>query len=216
MAIGLVVGDRRRARARGLLRWSPLPDRSLYPIAVVLAAGVIYGAAAVAHGSGFLAVFVAGIVVGDLEYDARRAVRHFDSALADLGELAVFVALGLTIDLAFIADEGLWWRGLVLAVAPRLRRPAARRRPAAPAAMRLTGATRLHRLERPQGRGPDPARVARRRRRGRRRRGDLRDRVRRRPLLGRRPGHARADRGGAARRADGRPLTAVTAASPTR
>ena len=43
-------------------------------------------------------------------------MRHFHSALADLGELAVFVALGLTIDLGFIGSEGLWWRGLVLAV----------------------------------------------------------------------------------------------------
>ena len=116
MSIGLVVGIAGAVALGGLLRWSPLPDRTLYPIAVVLAAGAIYGAAAVAHGSGFLAVFVAGIIVGDLEYDARRAVRSFNSALSDLGELAAFVALGLTIDLAFIADEGLWWRGLVLAV----------------------------------------------------------------------------------------------------
>jgi len=116
MAIGLVVGVAGALALGGLIRWSPLPDRTLYPIAVVLAAGAIYGAAAVAHGSGFLAVFVAGIIVGDLQYDARRAVRAFNSALSDLGELAAFVALGLTIDLAFIADEGLWWRGLVLAV----------------------------------------------------------------------------------------------------
>jgi cell volume regulation protein A len=116
MSIGLVVGIAGAVALGGLLRWSPLPDRTLYPIAVVLAAGAIYGAAAVAHGSGFLAVFVAGIIVGDLQYDARRAVRAFNSALSDLGELAAFVALGLTIDLAFIADEGLWWRGLVLAV----------------------------------------------------------------------------------------------------
>ena len=116
MSIGLVVGIAGAVALGGLLRWSPLPDRTLYPIAVVLAAGAIYGAAAVAHGSGFLAVFVAGIIVGDLQYEARRAVRSFNSALSDLGELAAFVALGLTIDLAFIADEGLWWRGLVLAV----------------------------------------------------------------------------------------------------
>ena len=116
MSIGLVVGIAGALALGGLIRWSPLPDRTLYPIAVVLAAGAIYGAAAVAHGSGFLAVFVAGIIVGDLKYDARRAVRAFNSALSDLGELAAFVALGLTIDLAFIADEGLWWRGLVLAV----------------------------------------------------------------------------------------------------
>ena len=116
MSIGLVVGIAGAVALGSLIRWSPLPDRTLYPITVVLSAGAIYGAAAVAHGSGFLAVFVAGILVGDLEYDARRAVRSFNSALSDLGELAAFVALGLTIDLAFIADEGLWWRGLVLAV----------------------------------------------------------------------------------------------------
>ena len=40
----------------------------------------------------------------------------FNSALSDLGELAAFVALGLTVDLTLIADEGLWWRGLLLAV----------------------------------------------------------------------------------------------------
>ena len=100
----------------GLLRRVPLPDRTLYPIAVILAAGVVYGTAGVAHGSGFLAVFVAGILVGDLRYPARTAVRTFNSALADLGELAAFVALGLTVELGFIGDEGLWWRGLVLAV----------------------------------------------------------------------------------------------------
>ena len=116
MSVGLVVGVAGALAIVGLLRYVPLPDRTLYPIALILAAGVVYGTAAVAHGSGFLAVFVAGILVGDLRYPARTAVRTFNSALADLGELAAFVALGLTVQLAFIGDEGLWWRGLVLAM----------------------------------------------------------------------------------------------------
>jgi cell volume regulation protein A len=115
MGVGLVVGLVGAGALVVLLRAAPLPDRTLYPITVILAAGAIYGAAAVLHGSGFLAVFVAGILVGDLRFKARRAVRSFNSALTDLGELAAFVALGLTIDLTFIADEGLWWRGVVLA-----------------------------------------------------------------------------------------------------
>jgi cell volume regulation protein A len=82
---------------------------------VILAVGAIYGTATVATGSGFLAVFVAGILVGDMQYAARKAVRSFNSALTDLGELAAFVALGLTVDLALIGDAGLWWQGLVLA-----------------------------------------------------------------------------------------------------
>ena len=115
MGIGLAVGVAGAAVLVWLIRHAPIPDRTLYPVAVMLAAGLIYGAAAVIHGSGFLAVFVAGILVGDLAYADRSEVRRFNSALSDLGELAAFVALGLTIDLAFIAEEGLWWRGLVLA-----------------------------------------------------------------------------------------------------
>jgi cell volume regulation protein A len=99
-----------------MIRWAPFPDRTLYPVAVILMVGVVYGAATVAHGSGFLAVFVAGILVGDLRFEARRAVRAFNAALGELGELATFVALGLTVDLAFIGDEGLWWRGIVFVV----------------------------------------------------------------------------------------------------
>jgi len=116
MGVGLAVGVAGAVALVWLQRHAPIPDRTLYPIAVMLGAGAIYGAAAVAHGSGFLAVFVAGILVGDLQYPERSVVRSFNSALSELGELAAFVALGLTIDLALIADEGLWWRGLVLAV----------------------------------------------------------------------------------------------------
>jgi cell volume regulation protein A len=116
MSVGLVVGVAGALTITTLIRSVPLPDPTLYPVAVILAAGAIYGAAGVAHGSGFLAVFVAGILLGDLRFPARRAVRAFNSALADLGELAAFVALGLTVDLAFITDEGLWWRGLAIAV----------------------------------------------------------------------------------------------------
>jgi potassium/hydrogen antiporter len=116
MGVGLAVGVAGAAAIAAMIRWAPFPDRTLYPVAVILMVGVVYGAATVAHGSGFLAVFVAGILVGDVRFEARRAVRAFNAALGELGELATFVALGLTVDLAFIGDEGLWWRGLLLAV----------------------------------------------------------------------------------------------------
>jgi len=116
MGVGLAVGVAGAAAIAGVIRWAPFPDRTLYPVAVILMVGTIYGAATVARGSGFLAVFVAGILVGDIRFEARRAVRAFNAALGELGELAAFVALGLTVDLAFIGDEGLWWRGLLIAV----------------------------------------------------------------------------------------------------
>ena len=116
MGVGLAVGAVAGVVMLQAFRRVPLPDRSLYPLAVILGAGVVYGLAAVAHGSGFLAVFVAGIVLGDAEIPEHREVHHFQSALADLGELAVFVALGLTVDLGYILSGSLWWEGLVLAV----------------------------------------------------------------------------------------------------
>ncbi len=116
MGVGLAVGVAGAAAIAAVIRWAPFPDRTLYPVAVILMVGTIYGAATVARGSGFLAVFVSGILVGDVRFDARRAVRAFNAALGELGELAAFVALGLTVNLAFIGDEGLWWRGLVIAV----------------------------------------------------------------------------------------------------
>ena len=115
MGVGLAVGVAGGLVLRKLVGRLVLPEESLYPIAVVLAAGVVYGAATVAHGSGFLAVFVAGIAIGDVAYPERDGVLHFHSTLAALGELAVFIGLGLTIDLGFIVHQGLWWRGLALA-----------------------------------------------------------------------------------------------------
>ena len=192
MAIGLAVGVAGALALAALIRRAPLPDRTLYPIAVILAVGAIYGAAAVAHGSGFLAVFVAGILVGDMRYAARRAVRDFNSALTDLGELAAFVALGLTVDLALIGDAGLWWQGLVLAALLGLViRPLVVTPLLLPARLDwgergfvvwsgLKGAVPILLASLAVVSGTDDAV------------GDLRDRVRGRPLLGGRPGLARA------------------------
>jgi potassium/hydrogen antiporter len=116
VVVGLVVGALAGIAIAAMVRRIAFPERSLFPVAMLLAAGVAYGVGTVAHGSGFLAVFVAGVVAGDVRHRAAREVREFNSAVSDLAELAVFVALGLTVDLGFITDEGLWWHGLVIAV----------------------------------------------------------------------------------------------------
>jgi cell volume regulation protein A len=75
---------------------------------------VIYGAAAVAHGSGFLAVFVAGILIGDAEYPQRRYVERFHTSLASLAEVVVFVGLGLTVHKVNLAP--VWQDGILIAL----------------------------------------------------------------------------------------------------
>jgi cell volume regulation protein A len=99
------------------IRRVPLPSEGLYPLRTLAAAGVIYGLAAVAGGSGFLAVFIAGLVLGDLDLPYKRQVRRFHMALASLAEIVVFVALGLTVNATQLADDNVWRDGLILAVA---------------------------------------------------------------------------------------------------
>ncbi|HEX7310464.1 MAG TPA: potassium/proton antiporter [Gaiellaceae bacterium] len=115
MSIGLLLGV---VGAYGLLlalRLLPLPAEGLYPLLNLAAAGVIYGLASTLHGSGFLAVFVAGILVGDERTPYKEEVESFFTSLASLAEIVMFVALGLTIDFTDLPASA-WSDGVVLAV----------------------------------------------------------------------------------------------------
>jgi potassium/hydrogen antiporter len=117
MTIGLAVGVAGTALLVVFMRRVRLPSEGLYPIRTLAAAGVIYGLAAIAHGSGFLAVFIAGLALGELDVPHKRQIRRFHTALASLAEIVVFVALGLTVNVTQLFDEGVWLDGLLLAVA---------------------------------------------------------------------------------------------------
>jgi cell volume regulation protein A len=99
-----------------LVRRIVLPNPALYPLRTLAFAGAIYGAATVAHGSGFLAVYIAGILIGDADIPAKRGIERFHTSLASLAEIVVFVALGLTIDLTALGENNRWLDGLILAV----------------------------------------------------------------------------------------------------
>lgn len=116
MAIGTAVGVVAAAALVWFMRRVPLPSEGLYPLRTVLCAFVIFGLGVVAHGSGFLAVFVAGILVGDAGAPYKREIQTVHSALAGLGEIVAFVVLGVTIDLSVIARSDVWVPGLVLGV----------------------------------------------------------------------------------------------------
>jgi potassium/hydrogen antiporter len=98
MSVGLVIGVAGAVLMLEAFRRIHLANPALYPLRSLAAAGVIYGAAAVAHGSGFLAVFVAGILIGDARYPHRDDVERFHTSLASLAEVVVFVALGLSVN----------------------------------------------------------------------------------------------------------------------
>jgi potassium/hydrogen antiporter len=115
MAVGLAVGIGGAWALTRLMRHVRLPNPGLYPIRTLAAAGVIYGLASVLHGSGFLAVFIAGLIVGDVPAPYQQDIERFMTSLSSIAEIAVFVAFGLTIDLASF-DASWWVNGVVLAM----------------------------------------------------------------------------------------------------
>jgi potassium/hydrogen antiporter len=117
----MVVGASIGILAGLALRWVAvrvsLPSEGLYPLAVLFAVGTIYGVATVAHGSGFLAVFAAGIALGDGRAPFTTHVERFHSSLAGLGEIVAFVVLGLTVDLGELTHLDVWGTGVLIGAA---------------------------------------------------------------------------------------------------
>jgi len=68
----------------------------------------------VARGWGFLAVFVAGILIGDAGAPYKREVERFHSALANLEEIVAFLVLGITVEISTLARTDVWLPRLVL------------------------------------------------------------------------------------------------------
>jgi cell volume regulation protein A len=115
MSVGLAIGVVGGLLLSPLLSRIRLSSPALYPLQTLAAAGVVYGTASVAHGSGFLAVFVAGILVGEAPLPHKGEIERFHTSLASLAEIVVFVALGLTVDVTDLGHQNVWLDGLLLA-----------------------------------------------------------------------------------------------------
>ncbi|MEV5435203.1 potassium/proton antiporter [Streptomyces sp. NPDC052682] len=92
-AIGLAVGW----LGSWGLRHVALPASGLYPIAVMAIAVMAYAAGAMAHGSGFLAVYLAAMVMGNAKLPHWPATRGFADGLGWIAQIGMFVLLGLLV-----------------------------------------------------------------------------------------------------------------------
>jgi NhaP-type Na+/H+ and K+/H+ antiporter len=90
-AIGVAVG------LLGLLflRRVALPATGLYPVAVLALIVAGYGAADLARASGFLAVYAAAVLLGNVRLPHGPATRGFAEAVGWLAQIGLFVMLGL-------------------------------------------------------------------------------------------------------------------------
>ena len=115
MAVGTAIGVAGGLALLMFMRRVPLPSEGLYSPRVLAGVLVIFGLAVVARGSGFLAVFVAGILIGDEPAPYKREIQRFHSSLASLAEIVAFVLLGLTMPLSALGSAGTWPAGLAIA-----------------------------------------------------------------------------------------------------
>lgn len=117
MVIGLAVGLLGGRALLVFMRRVALPSEGLYSLRTLASSLMLYGIATLAHGSGFLAVFVAGIVIGEARAPYKPEIKRFHAALAGLAEIVAFAVLGLTVDLNVVAHADVWIPGLILGVA---------------------------------------------------------------------------------------------------
>jgi cell volume regulation protein A len=94
-ALGVLVGYGVGRGAVWITQRIRLDAPGLYPVLMSAAALCAYGAAGAAGGSGFLSVYIAGIVAGSGRLPFRRGILLFHDGLAWLSQMVMFLLLGL-------------------------------------------------------------------------------------------------------------------------
>ncbi|WP_371548664.1 potassium/proton antiporter [Streptomyces sp. NBC_00554] len=112
LAIGAAIGIAVGFLGSYGLRHVALPASGLYPIAVMAIAVVAYAAGALAHGSGFLAVYLASMLLGNAKLPHWPATRGFAEGLGWIAQIGMFVLLGLLVTPHEMGDD--IWPALVI------------------------------------------------------------------------------------------------------
>ncbi len=114
LGIGLGSGVLVGAGAVFALRRMRLATAGLYPVASLTVAALAYGGADSLHGSGFLAVYLAGLFVGSATIPAERTIVSFHQGLGWVAQVAMFLSLGLLVSPAELPAVAV--KGTVLAL----------------------------------------------------------------------------------------------------
>jgi potassium/hydrogen antiporter len=115
LAIGIVVGIAIGRLSVLALNSARLPTDGIYPVATIAIAGLAYGLAEVAHGSGLLATYLAALALGGANIPARRTIVAFHEGLGWVAQIALFILLGLLVFPSSLDDVAL--EGLALSAA---------------------------------------------------------------------------------------------------
>jgi cell volume regulation protein A len=120
LVLGLVAGYLAGRATQRSLNAINLEFEGLYPVLSLAVVLLTYGVAQAAGGSGFLAVYVSGIVLGNEKYVHKRSLAVFHDGLAWLMQIAMFLTMGLLVlpsELSHIAGAGLLLAGFLVFIA---------------------------------------------------------------------------------------------------
>jgi cell volume regulation protein A len=95
LGVGLLAGWLVGRGGRLLLPRARLAAGGLYPVLTLALAFVAFGAATLLHGSGFLAVYVAAVTLGNGPLPYRTGLVRVHDAMAWFSQVAMFLLLGL-------------------------------------------------------------------------------------------------------------------------
>jgi cell volume regulation protein A len=72
-------------------------DTALYPVVALLGSLLLFGATQSVGASGFIAVYLAGVIIGNTEHRAAPPVKHHFESIGWLAQIVLFLMLGLLI-----------------------------------------------------------------------------------------------------------------------
>jgi cell volume regulation protein A len=110
VACGVVIGYGGRA----VVQRVPIATGGLYPVFTLAIAFLSFGVPTLLHGSGFLSVYIAGMILGSGELPQRASLLRVHDALGWLGQVAMFLVLGLLVFPSHLVDVA--WLGIALAL----------------------------------------------------------------------------------------------------
>jgi potassium/hydrogen antiporter len=92
---GLLIGGGLGWVGAQILRRVALPSSGLYPLAILVWTVFAYGITALVHASGFAAVYVCALILGNAQLPHRAATRSFVEGIGWIAQIGLFVMLGL-------------------------------------------------------------------------------------------------------------------------
>lgn len=98
MAVGFIAGWLFGKAIVWCVKKISLDNIALYPILVLAGSFLVFAATFYIHGNSYLAVYIAGLIVGNSHFAHKRSTRNFFDGITWLAQLSMFLTLGLLVN----------------------------------------------------------------------------------------------------------------------